>query len=303
MAGANWKYGWGPQTEKDSKETIELALNEDVNLFDTAPSYGHGQAEKLLGETLEDKTAKVFISSKCGLRWHTPKDLVVDLDPGRIRSEVENSLRNLKRDCIDFLSLHYPGTEQENLQAWNELLKLRNEGKISQPGVSNFSVKQIAAISSIETPSFLQREINFLATPTSTEIKFYKQNNIALHAYSPLLNGVLTNKFNKKYYKNLDSQDWRKNFSNLLTEIRLEAVEKYANKLKEASKDLGVDLQHLAINWVEQRPTVNSVLLGARNRAQLEDLIRYKDLDITTEINELVTTFTENLKLELRALR
>jgi len=302
IAGSGWKYSWGEQAPQDSLETIALALERGIKVFDTAPSYGKGKAELTLGQALKNCRDKVRLSSKCGLSWKENK-LGINLDPNFLRAEVEQSLKNMQTDCIDFVSIHYPGKEQDNIRAWETLLELREEGKVRFIGVSNFSSKQVKALTSLETPSFIQKEFNLVSKPEKNELAWLVSEGIKLFSYSPLLNGILTDKFCSSWFDSLSTQDWRKQYSNLLNEKRRPAVYRYSANLKKLAEDSGVKLQHLALRWTLQRSNSDTVLIGARSPNQLEDLLESSAIQLSEDLLKQLNHHTSTLKSELRSLR
>jgi len=302
IAGSGWKYSWGEQAHQESLKTIEIALERGIDIFDTAPSYGNGQAEMILGQALTGCRDRIHLSSKCGL-LREEKNLVVNLDPTFIRAEVEQSLKNLQTDYIDFVAIHYPGTKQDNIKAWETLLELREEGKIRFIGVSNFSTKQIAGISTLQTPHFIQKEFNPVSKPEKEELILLADSGIKLFAYSPLLNGILTDKFCASWFESLSTEDWRKNYSNLLENERRPFLYRYSDSLKKIAELSGMKLHHMALNWALQCSNAELVLIGARSPKQLEDLLEFSEKSLSDDILKQIHIHTLNLKAELRSLR
>src|SRR5688572_19587793 len=160
--GGEWQFGWGPQDDKESIATIRRALERGVNWIDTAPAYGLGHSEEVVGRALRDmpRSERPHVFTKCSLAWDQNNKVSHNLRETSIRREVEGSLRRLETDRIDLYQIHWPawpasppGHDPGSIEeAWTTLTALRNEGKVAFIGVSNFDVTQLKRIQAIETP-------------------------------------------------------------------------------------------------------------------------------------------------------
>ena len=145
-----WAMGgwmWGGTDEAQSIATIRSAIDRGVTLIDTAPVYGFGRSEEIVGKALEGSLRqKVTIATEVGLAW---KDDAIyrDFRPARIRKEIEDSLRRLRTDVIDLYQVHWPDFETPIAETARTLEDLRREGKIRAIGVSNFSPTQMLMFS------------------------------------------------------------------------------------------------------------------------------------------------------------
>ncbi len=139
--GGQWEYGWGEQDDDDSIATMRAAIEKGINWIDTAPAYGLGHSEELIGRMLKELPAseKPLIFTKCGLIWNESTGKVLsDISPVSIRREVETSLRRLKVDVIDLYQIHLPVPDTEIEAAWETMADLKKTGKVRHIGVSNF---------------------------------------------------------------------------------------------------------------------------------------------------------------------
>jgi aryl-alcohol dehydrogenase-like predicted oxidoreductase len=141
--GGSWLYGLGESDDATSIATIERAIDAGVNWIDTAPIYGNGRSEEVIGRALAGRP-EVLVNTKCG---HHPsadgKSTYVDNRPEVIRRECEESLRRLGRDHIDLYQFHLPDTEHEVAECWGGMLELVEEGKVRWAGASNFTVEML----------------------------------------------------------------------------------------------------------------------------------------------------------------
>ncbi|MHC4271954.1 MAG: aldo/keto reductase, partial [Planctomycetota bacterium] len=141
--GGPWLFGWGPQDDGEAIAGILKALELGINWIDTAAIYGHGHSEELLGQALAQTSDKPFVATKCGLTWNNQEEKINCLKAESIRNECHASLKRLGIDRIDLYQIHWPDPDEDIEQAWEEMAKLQEEGKVRYIGVSNFSTEQI----------------------------------------------------------------------------------------------------------------------------------------------------------------
>ena len=135
IGGGGWKFGWGPQNDKESIAGIRRGLGFGINWIDTAAVYGLGHSEKIVGKVLQGKRDKVFLATKCGLLWDDKGVVEKNIEPKSIRKECENSLKRLNVDYIDLYQIHWPDKEIE--KAWEEMIRLKEEGKVKNSRYSD----------------------------------------------------------------------------------------------------------------------------------------------------------------------
>jgi aryl-alcohol dehydrogenase-like predicted oxidoreductase len=270
MGGGGYKYGWGEQADKDSISTIHRAIELGINWIDTAPVYGEGHSEKVLGKALKGKRDKVFLSTKCGLHMDDKKEnWVFNLGKDSIRSEVEVSLKRLQTDVIDLYQIHAPFPESDIEAAWDTLQKLKKEGKIRYAGVSNFNLAHLKRVHPIHPVAFLQPHYNMIDPTIENEILDYcGENNIGVIAFSPMCRGLLTGNMTKERVENLPKDDNRLTLP-FFQEPELSANLKMVEKLRPIAERNNKTLAQLAIAWVLWRPEVTAAIVGARNPSQI----------------------------------
>ena len=154
--GGSWAFGWGPQDDSDSIATIHKALESGINWVDTAPVYGLGRSEEVVGRALKTTSRKPYIFTKCGLVWNQRGNVSGVLKRDSIRNEVESSLRRLDVDALDLCQIHWPNPASDIEEGWAALAELQEEKKIRFIGVSNFSVEQIKRVEKIAPVTSLQ---------------------------------------------------------------------------------------------------------------------------------------------------
>jgi len=290
--GGPWDWGWGTQDDKDSLMAIQAALNSGINWIDTAPVYGLGHAERIVGIALKGKRDKVFIATKCGLIWDDRRRVSNNNQPDSIFREVENSLKRLGTDYIDLYQIHWPDPKTAVDESWETLLKLHEQGKIRYAGVSNFNIpllqecEQRGHVNSLQPPySLLNRRAEKEVLPWCLD------NGTGVVVYSPLQNGLLSGKFN---LSRLSKDDWRRRNS-YFREPFLSKNLKFTDQITTMAQKYGKTSVHLAIAWVLRHPAVTSAIVGVRNVTQVNEMlegtgwqIEEEDLDRIDEFHELI---------------
>ncbi|NGX16338.1 aldo/keto reductase [Wenzhouxiangella sp. XN24] len=203
IALGSWAIGgwmWGGTERKRSIETVHAALERGVNLVDTAPVYGFGKSEEIVGEALREYGGDrpIHVSTKVGLDWTDDEQIVRNGSRDRIRYEIDASLKRLGRDVIDIYFVHWPDSGRPIADTARAMRELLDEGRIRAVGVSNFTPDQIAAFLD-ECPVHLcQPPYNILERDIETHVKpFCERRNIALMTYGALCRGLLSGKMSK----------------------------------------------------------------------------------------------------------
>ena len=205
---------WGGTDQNDPVGAIHAAIDHGINLIDTAPMYGYGHSESVVGEAIKDRRDHVVLATKCGLNWWSEEgdkffegdehgraqdevkyNVYKNLRPKEIRYEVEQSLKRLQTDRIDLYQTHWqdPSTATEDAMA--ELVRLKEEGKIRAIGCSNATPEQMRRYLSVGQLDTDQEQYSMLQRQHEpTNLAFCAENNIAFLAYSPLALGILSGK-------------------------------------------------------------------------------------------------------------
>jgi len=168
--GGPWEYGWGPQDDGEAVEAIQAALEMGINWIDTAPAYGLGHSEELVGTALKQTRRKPYIATKCGILWNDKKEKVTCLKRQSIRDECHASLDRLGVEAFDLYQIHWPDPDEDVEEAWEEMARLADEGKARYIGVSNFSLAQLERVSKIHPVTTLQPPYSMIAREVESEI-------------------------------------------------------------------------------------------------------------------------------------
>ncbi len=290
--GGPWVFGWGEQDDQQSIETIHKSLDSGINWIDTAAVYGLGHSEKIVGQALKGKRDKVFLATKCGLVWNNKGKVRNNLKPDSIRTELENSLKRLGTDYVDLYQFHWPDPSTNVEDSWNEMIKLKEEGKARYVGVSNFDVPLLEKCEAMYHVDSLQPPYSMLNRDVEKEILPYcEKHGIGVIPYSPMQSGLLTGKFDKS---RLAPDDWRHK-SPYFQEPNLSRNLEFVESLKPIAEKYGKTVGHLAIAWVLKHSAVTSAIVGARRPEQATENVLAADLhlnqddliEIEQELNEL----------------
>lgn len=288
IGGGDWQFGWGPQDDQQSIDAIRRAVELGINWIDTAAVYGVGHSEEVVGEAVADVRDDVLIATKCGRKWHDDGTVYGRLDAESIREECEASLRRLNVDVIDLYQIHWPQPAEDIEEAWTEMAKLVDEGKIRYIGVCNFSVEQLERISAIHPVASLQPPYNMIERGVEEELLSYcDENGIGVVAYSPMMSGLLTGTFSEERLETLDDGDWRlreRHFQQPEFSVNLELVD----RLRAVAERNDLSLPQLSIAWVLRRSEVTSAIVGARRPEQIEETAPAGDVQLSEDdVNDI----------------
>ena len=281
--GGPWQYGWGPQDDGEAVAAILTALDLGINWIDTAPVYGLGHSEELVGQALRQTRHKPFIATKCGLLWNEKREKVPHLKRDSIRRECEASLRRLGIERIDLYQMHWPDPPQDIGEAWEEMALLAAEGKVHYLGVCNYNVEQIERVRKIYPVASLQPPYSMLHRDAEKELFGYcAAHNIGVVAYSPMQRGLLTGRFSHERLAALAPDDHRRRmpeFQDPAFSASLELVK----DLDKVAQRHGRTVAQLAISWVLRRPEVTAAIVGARRPSQITETMAAADWNLSKQ--------------------
>jgi aryl-alcohol dehydrogenase-like predicted oxidoreductase len=279
--GGPWQYGWGPQDDGEAVAAILTGLDLGINWIDTAPVYGVGHSEELVGRALKQTKHKPFIATKCGRLWNEKKELVPCLKRDSIRRECEASLRRLGVERIDLYQMHWPDPLEDIEEAWEEMALLAAEGKVRYLGACNFNVEQLERVRKIYPVASLQPPYSMLRREPEKELLGYcSVHNVGVVAYSPMQRGLLTGQFSHERLAALAPDDHRRRapeFQEPAFSASLELVE----GLKKIAERRGRTVAQLAISWVLRRPEVTAAIVGARRPSQIRETAPAADWNLS----------------------
>ncbi len=300
---------WGGNEKKDSIESIRASIDNGVTTIDTAPFYGFGLSEEIIGEAISgyDRT-KLQLLTKFGLVWDGSNngkgEFFFDAEEGgkkipvykyaskaNIMKEVEESLKRLKTDYIDLLQIHWPDSTtpiHETMEALDELIR---QGKIRTAGVSNYNLTQVEEAR--HTCNIASDQVSYSMLNRSIEqdlIPYALKNNLGIIAYSPMERGLLTGKYFKE--SKLKSNDHRKGY---FQQFNLGKVSTFLEAITPIAVDKNATLSQLVLRWTSMQPGITVVLAGARNAEQA--IANAQAINIDLSADEIQFIHTELLKI------
>jgi len=276
---------WKARDRNESIKAIKTAIDLGINTIDTAPVYGFGLSEEMVGEAVSGRRDEVVIATKLGLRWKNKslKDLYHDLSPESVAEEVENSLARLKTDRIDLYQIHWPDPKTPVETTMEALLRLREQGKILEIGVSNFGEDLLkTAITAAPELCCVQPKYNILERDIEKDIlPLSRDRKLGVIVYSPLASGALSG----KYGADSRFDDWRgRGKMGLFRKEAWPEAAKRIEVLKTMAEKHGIRLSRLAIKWVLRQPGVTAAIVGANSAEQIEDNVKALELEIPEEL-------------------
>ena len=276
IALGTWAIGgwmWGGTEKEQAIATILSALERGINIIDTAPVYGLGEAETIVGEALRrhGRHHEVLIATKVGLSWNDKGVVVRDSRPERIRTEVTDSLKRLGVEAIDLYQVHWPDPLVPIEETAHTLAKLREEGKIRAIGVSNYNVTQLEAFAAAAPLHSLQPPYNIFERAIEQDIlPWCREHELAVLAYGALCRGLLSGKVTaERKYAGDDLRNTDPKFQPERLEQYLAAVTRLDRLAKER---YGKTVLALAIRFILDREPNSIALWGARRPDQLDAL-------------------------------
>lgn len=266
--GGGW---WGPSDRQESYTTIRKAIDLGITTFDTAPIYGLGVSEEVLGQAIKDSGCRdrVVLATKAGLEW-TNNKVVRNSSLPRLAQELEDSLRRLQTDVIDLYQIHWPDPLEPIEETAAFLGQLLQQGKIRAIGVSNFSPEQMDRFRRVAPLHTAQPPYNLFERQIEAEVLPYcREHGIHTLVYSPLCRGLLSGRMTPQ--TTFPPGDMRAGIDPKFVEPRYSQYLKAAEALSRFAQDrYGKTLAQLAVRWLLDQPGVSVALWGARKPYHLE---------------------------------
>lgn len=273
IALGTWAIGgwmWGGTDEQESIRTIHAALDQGINLIDTAPVYGYGRSEEIVGEALRQHGRRegILLATKVGIDWTTGR-IERNSARQRILKEFEDSLRRLQTDYIDIYQVHWPDPLVLIEETAGTLRELYEEGKIRAIGVSNYSPDEMARFQAIAPLHILQPPYNLFEREIERDVVPYAlSRGLTALTYGALCRGLLSGamSIDRQFAKD----DMRKSSDPKFQPPHFAEYLRAAERLDNFARErFGKRVIHLAVRWLLDRPGVGVALWGARRPEQL----------------------------------
>lgn len=311
-----WALGgwlWGGTAHNDADAAIKAALDAGINCIDTAPVYGFGLSEEVVGHAIRGRRDEVLLATKCGMIWEerpgaTPFFDTVDADGRPLRTyrclrkasiidECNTSLARLGVDTIDLYQCHWPHDETPIDETMEALEGLRDVGKIRAFGVSNFSVAQLRdCVAHTASLASQQPKYSLLSRAVEADVlPFCLEHNIGILAYSPMEMGLLTGKVTMD--REFPETDTRRNRPWFQPDKRRQVLDALAT-IRPIAEKHNATLGQLAVAWIIAQPGVTAAIVGARNEEQALSNAKAASLDLVPEDVAAIRGVFESLVLD-----
>jgi len=315
LAFGAWAIGgwmWGGADKEDAISAIRSSIDLGITTIDTAPIYGFGLSETIVGEAIKGKRDKVQILTKYGMRWSgskgkfyfsskdnqgKPVDIYRYAGKESVINECEESLKRLQTDYIDLYQIHWPDTTTPIEETMEAVVQLMEQGKIRTAGVSNYSVEQVKAADKIVSVSSNQVPYSMVNRGIEKDlIPYCIENNIGILAYSPLQRGLLTGKFKPNHsFRDGDHRPVTPFFS----PENISKINEFLNRIRLLADEKGITLAQLVLGWTIQQPGITITLVGARDTEQVEENVKALEIKLTNDELDFISSHLEKLELSI----
>lgn len=281
LSGAGGGYGFGEIDEASIQKLLEGAIDLGIATFDTAPIYGFGQSEKMLGKYLRAKRDKIQIITKGGVSWHSNKRVNMTNDPKVIESMLHDSLRCLNSDYIDTYLIHYPDPKVDIRKSLEVVEKARSQGKVLNIGLSNTNTQEINLALEVTPINLIQNQCNLFQNDFIDLTDFPSAYTMG---WGTLDKGILTGRVNNsRKFDESDFRSWAPWWKKSSWKERVKHVENFKRKHPK------VDMTTFALNFSKNQ--VDSLICGAKSFESLNELKEKLDSPLEN-LEELIKEFS-----------
>ncbi|PUZ27130.1 Predicted oxidoreductase [Chitinophaga costaii] len=311
-----WAIGgwmWGGSEHKDAIKAIQTSIDEGVTSIDTAPIYGQGYSEELVGEALQGVNRdKVQVLTKFGMRWDLASphgelamkskdnqgnaiDVYKYAGRDSVIKECEDSLRRLRTDYIDLYQIHWHDSTTPIEETYEAVLRLQEQGKILEAGVCNYNVSQMKRAHAVIPLASNQVPYSMVEKGIEHEVVPYAiRENIGILAYSPLQRGILTGKIRPGHvFAEGDNRGSTRSYQ----PENVRRINDFLAKIKPLAESKNATLGQLVIRWTIERPGISAALVGARNADQALQNARAVQVRLSSEEIDFINKHLQALLL------
>ena len=313
LAFGAWAIGgwmWGGAEEAEALLAIKTAYESGMTTIDTAPVYGFGKSEELVGRAMMGVPRdKYQILTKFGMNWETPqgeyffdtsdndgKPVKMYKYAGRqqVIREIEASLKRLRTEYVDLLQIHWPDNTTPIAETMEAVAVLIQQGKIRAAGVCNYNTEQVNEASKVV--NIVSNQVPYSMVNRAIEADIVPQalaKRMSIIPYSPLQRGLLTGKIKREHkFNDGDTREGNRFY----TPENIDRTNELLQRLKPIADDHHATLAQLVLNWTTRQPAMDCVLAGARNAIQVRDNVKALDFRLSDDelatMNSLVRNFT-----------
>jgi aryl-alcohol dehydrogenase-like predicted oxidoreductase len=314
IAFGAWAIGgwmWGGAEENAAIRALRASYELGITTIDTAPAYGFGRSEELVGRAMEGTPREKYqILTKYGLNWKTndgefyfdtinnegkPTKVYKYAGAPSVVKECEDSLKRLKTDYIDLLQIHWPDPTTPIAETMGAVAKLIEQGKVRAAGVCNYSVQQVDE--ALKTVNIVSNQVPYSLIHRGIEKEIVPQalnKGMSIVPYSPLQRGLLTGKIKRGHRFNAgDTREGNRFYK----PENIDLVNDLLQNIKPIAEAHHATLAQLIINWTIRQPAMDCVLVGARDEVQVMDNVKALSFTLSDDELKMIREYAENLKL------
>jgi aryl-alcohol dehydrogenase-like predicted oxidoreductase len=283
IGGTGWWDAWGAQDDEESIATIRRAAELGINWVDTAPIYGLGHSEGVVGRALEGLDPRPLVFTKAGLQDGGDGSVRNVLKRDSLLREVELSLERLRLDVIDVYQVHWPIPDEDVEEAWTAFAEIKERGLVRHLGASNYSPEQMRRAQAIAPVETLQPPYSLLERGIEAEIlPFARDEGIGVVVYSPQASGLLSGAMTAERVAAMPDDDWRKRDARF-NEPELSRHLALVDRLKVVGDRHGTSAGAIAVAWTLHHPAVHGAIVGFRRPGQVDELATAGNLTLTED--------------------
>ncbi len=266
--------------EETGKDLVRAAIDNGINLLDTAYIYGPERSEELVGEVIKERGSRddIVLATK-GAHEFKGEEVVYNNSPSFLKQSVENSLKRLQTDYIDLFYIHFPDEHTNKAEAVGALKELKDQGKIKSIGVSNFDLEQLKEANKDGYVDVLQSHYNLFHRDAEEDLLPYTaEQGISFIPYFPLASGLLAGKYDENTtFDDIRSKD------PLFQGEAFKANLKKVDQVRNIANAKGVEVTHLILAWYLTRDSIDVLIPGAKRQEQVVDNLKTLGVKLTSE--------------------
>jgi aryl-alcohol dehydrogenase-like predicted oxidoreductase len=277
IGGAGWWHAWGAQDDEESIATLRRGFELGINWVDTAPIYGLGHSEEVVGRALEGLADRPYVFTKASLLDGGDNSVRHNLGRDSLLREIEASLTRLRVDVIDLYQVHWPDPDEDVEEGWSTFAEIKEQGLVRHIGVSNFDVGQLRRAQAIAPVETLQPPYSLLERGVEDEIlPFAQSEEIGVIVYSPMASGLLTGAMTAERIAAMPA-DPRFQEPQLSDHLALVA------RLEQVAERHDTTAGAIAVAWTLQHPAVHGSIVGFRRPDQVQALALAGNVELSDD--------------------
>lgn len=295
LSGKGGGYSFGDISESQAQSLLEKAYDFGFRVFDTAPIYGFGESERRIGKAFEKNREQVHIISKCGVDWHENGRVNMTNDPKIAIKMLEESLRRLNSDYIDFYLVHWPDAKVDIRYTYEALSKAKERGHIKSLGLCNTNLDDFQKAREIDEVKVVQSEFNLFNQKNFDFLKDFQ--DVWAQGWGTLDKGILSGRLTAKRQKekDFDDSDCRKSAPWWKTSEVIPRIEKF-ERFQKVLKEYEVDPVSFSLQLGEHNVVPVDSLIAPKSISQLESSMSSLEIKIDSNVMKELKKEWESLE-------